>query len=47
MTQMNLSTKQKQTQREDELVGAREPAGEGWARSLGSTADTNYYMQDG
>ena len=40
MTQMNLSMKQKQTQREKRLVVTK---GEGWIGSLG-LADSNYIL---
>ena len=42
MTQVNLSTKQKQTHRE-QTCGCQ---GEGWIGSLG-LADANCYIQDG
>ena len=42
MTQMNLSTKQKQTQRE-QTCGYQEGVGEGWSGSL-ELADANYFI---
>ena len=44
MTQMNLSTKQKQTHRT--WLWLPRGKGEGWGRSLG-LADANYYTQNG
>ena len=45
MTQMNLSTKQKQTHRyREKTCGAKGESGAGWTGSLG-LADTNYYIQ--
>ena len=49
MTQMNLSTKQKQTHRHrGQTCGCRGDAGmgEGWIGSLG-LADANYYIESG
>ena len=46
MTQMNLSTKQKQTHRHKEQTGGCQVGGEvgkGWTGSL-ELADANYYM---
>ena len=45
MTQMNLSTKQKQTHRHrEQACGCQESgAGEGWIGSL-ELADANYYI---
>ena len=49
MTQMNLSTKQKQTHRRREQTCGCQGGGvvgEGWSGSLG-LADANYYIEDG
>ena len=46
MTQMNLSTKQKQTHRDREQTSGCRGRGEKWIRSLG-LADANYYIQNG
>ena len=46
MTQMNLSTKQKQTHRHrEQICGGQEGGGvgEGWSGSLG-LADANFYI---
>ena len=44
MTQMNLSTKQKQTHRHREQThGCQEGVGEGWIGSMG-LEDANYYI---
>ena len=47
MTQMNLSTRQRQThRRRGQTVVAKGGLGERWLESLG-VADTNYYVQNG
>ena len=47
MTPMNLSTKQKQTHREQTCSCQGEGGvGEGWSGSLG-LADANYYIENG
>ena len=49
MTQMNLSTQQKQTHRHREQTCGCQGGGgweEGWSGSLG-LADANYYTEDG
>jgi len=47
MTQMNLSTEQKQTHRQNSLVLARRRVvGKGWIGNLG-LADVNYYTENG
>ena len=47
MAQMNLCTKQKQTQGQEQTVVTKdEGEGEGWTESLG-VAGANYYIQNG
>ena len=47
MTQMNLSTKEKQTHKHrEQTCGCQGGMGEGWIGSLG-LADANYYIENG
>ena len=46
MTQINLSTKQKQTHGHREQTGGCQGGGEGWSGKLG-LADVSYYIWNG